>query len=314
MRPCFPKQTSDVLYLTEGGTETEIMYKFGHELPHFAVFPLLENPMAVRDLQNIFEKYLDVVAQSGFTALMSGLDYRASPDWAQLLGYSKNGLAEMQHRSIEFLRNVAKPYEAQINNIFFAGIVGPRGDAYLLNKTITAEESEDYHSVQLQNLKAAQVDFVWVATFNNVPEAIGLSRAAAHIGLPICISFTLDSSYRLRSGPTLKEAIQTVDNETKHHRPDCFGINCSHPLEFEPALENGSWIKRIRSIRPNAAMMEKISLCKLGHLEDGNPTELGGQLGSLAERYPHIDMWGGCCETWETHLKEIALHVSKARK
>ena len=33
-------------YLTEGGTETEIMYKYGFELPQFAMFPLLNNPDA----------------------------------------------------------------------------------------------------------------------------------------------------------------------------------------------------------------------------------------------------------------------------
>jgi S-methylmethionine-dependent homocysteine/selenocysteine methylase len=313
MMTLFPEQKSDVFYLTEGGTETEIMYKFGHELPHFAMYPLLDNPKAVQDLELIFHKYLDLVAQSGFSALMGGLDYRASPDWAQLLGYSHDGLVEMQHRSIEFLRNVAKPYENQIAEILYVGIVGPRGDAYSLNKTISAEEAEDYHSVQLATLKDAKVDFVWAATFNNVPEAVGVSRAAARKGLPICISFTLDNSHRLQSGPTLKEAIQTVDAEAGEYRPTCFGINCSHPLEFEPALEPGDWIERVRNIRPNATMMEKISLCKLGHLEDGNPVELGQQMGSLAKRYPHIDMWGGCCGTWETHLAEIAKNIAVTR-
>ena len=300
-------------YLTEGGTETEIMYKFGHKLPHFAMYPLLDDPEAVQDLKRMFQKYFEAVAESGFSAFVGGLDYRASPDWAKLLGYSSDGLADMQHRSIEFLRDVAKPYENQIPEILFVGIVGPRGDAYSLNKTITAEESEDYHSVQLETLKEAKVDYVWAATFNNVPEAVGVSRAAARKGLPICISFTLDNSHRLQSGPTLKEAIQTVDAETGEYRPTCFGINCSHPLEFEPALEPGDWIERVRNIRPNATMMEKISLCKLGHLEDGNPVELGQQMGSLAKRYPHIDMWGGCCGTWETHLAEIAKNVAVTR-
>ena len=304
------RQKEGDLYITEGGTETEIMYKFGHELPHFAMYPLLDNPKAVQDLKFMFQKYLDVVAQSGLSALMGGLDYRASPDWAQLLGYSLEGLAEMQHRSIEFLRDAAKPYEKQIPSILFAGIVGPRGDAYSLNKTITAEESEDYHSVQLETLNDANVDMVWAATFNNVPEAIGVSRAASRIGLPICISFTLNSSHRLQSGPTLKEAIQSVDTEAGGQKPTCFGINCSHPLEFEPALEPGTWVERIRNIRPNAAMMEKISLCRLGHLEDGDPVELGEQMGALARCYPHIDMWGGCCGTWDTHLMEIAKNVA----
>lgn len=306
----FPEQESNVYYITEGGTETEIMYKYGHELPHFAMYPLLDNPKAVQDLELMFQKYLDTVTQSGCSALMGGLDYRASPDWAKLLGYSHNGLAEMQYRSIEFLKDAAKPYKGQIPSILFVGIVGPRGDAYSLNKTITAEESEDYHSVQLTTLKEANVDLVWAATFNNVPEAVGVSRAAARIGLPICISFTLVSSHRLQSGPTLKEAIQSVDTEAGANKPTCFGINCSHPQEFEPALEPGNWIERIRNIRPNAAMMEKISLCRLGHLEDGDPIELGEQMGALAKRYAHIDMWGGCCGTWEKHLEEIAKNLA----
>lgn len=306
----FPGQERGTLYLTEGGTETEIMYKHGHELPHFAMYPLLDNPNAVADLKVMFEKYLDTVAESGFSALMGGLDYRASPDWGKLLGYSPEGLSEMQHRSIEFLREVAQPYQKQISDILIVGIVGPRGDAYSLNKTITPEESEDYHSEQLATLKDTDVDFVWAATFNNVHEAIGLSRAAYQVGLPLCISFTLDGSHRLKSGPTLKEAIQAVDSEAGTHRPTCYGINCSHPLELEPALEPGDWIERVRNIRPNAAMMEKISLCRLGHLEDGDPFELAEQMGSLAMRYPHIDMWGGCCGTWDTHLKEIVRKIS----
>jgi methionine synthase I (cobalamin-dependent) len=60
-------------------------------------------------------------------------------------------------------------------------------------------------------------------------------------------------------------------------------------------------------------MMDKVSLCKLGHLEDGNPVELGEQMGDLARRYPHIDIWGGCCGTWETHLDAIADNVATIR-
>jgi S-methylmethionine-dependent homocysteine/selenocysteine methylase len=313
MQNHFPEQTKDILYLTEGGSETEIMYKFGYELPQFAMFPLLDDPDAAAAMAGMFERYLDTAAEHGFAAMMGGLDYRASPDWGQLLGYSREGLAEMQHRSIDFLRSIAGPYAGQVAKILIVGVVGPRGDAYSLNKTITAAEAEDYHSVQLETLKQADIDLVWGATFNNIPEAVGLSRAAARIGLPLNISFTLDSTHRLKSGPSLKEAIETVDAEAGEARPDFYGINCSHPFEFEPALEPGDWFERVRSLRPNAAMMDKISLCKLGHLEEGDPVELGQLMGQLARRYPHIDVWGGCCGTWETHLNEIARNVSAVR-
>jgi homocysteine S-methyltransferase len=69
----------------------------------------------------------------------------------------------------------------------------------------------------------------------------------------------------------------------------------------------------VRCLRPNAAMMDKISLCTLGHLETGDPAELGELMGGLARQYPHIDMWGGCCGTWDTHLDQMARNVLAAR-
>ena len=43
MKSPFPTQEEGLLYLTEGGSETEIMYRYGYELPEFAMFTLL-NP------------------------------------------------------------------------------------------------------------------------------------------------------------------------------------------------------------------------------------------------------------------------------
>jgi S-methylmethionine-dependent homocysteine/selenocysteine methylase len=131
--------------------------------------------------------------------------------------------------------------------------------------------------------------------------------------VPIYISFTLDGTNKLKSGPSLREAIEAVDAEAGDLRPDFYGVNCSHPFEFMPALEPGDWIERVRSFRPNAAIMDKISLCKIGHLEEGDPVELGQLMGQLALHYPHIDVWGGCCGTWEKHLTEIAHNVSESR-
>ena len=310
----FPQQQPGLNYLTEGGQETEIMYKYGFDLPHFAMLPLLDDLRAMAELRGMYGRYLDTAARHGFGVLMGGLDYRASPDWASLLGYRGDALADVQLRAIDFLRDVATPYQGQVPAILYAGIIGPRGDAYELNRTITADEAEDYHSEQLANLAKADVDLVEAMTFNSVDEVIGLARAATSIGLPLSVSFTLDNStQRLVSGPTLKDAIETVDAQAGEARPAFYGINCSHPLEFMPAIEPGGWFERVRVLRPNAAMMDKISLCTLGHLEVGDPAHLGELMGGLARQYPHIDMWGGCCGTWDTHLEEIARNVRSVR-
>jgi S-methylmethionine-dependent homocysteine/selenocysteine methylase len=295
--------------LTEGGTETELLYKYGFELPQFALFPLLDNPQAVSQMREMFRSYLDVAARYKMCALMGGLDYRASPDWGELLGYSPQSLAEANLRSIEFLREIAREYVSDIPDILIEGLIGPRGDAYERNASITEHEAEDYHSVQLETLKKANVDLALAITFNNIPESVGVARAAAKIGVPLAISLTLDSTSKLSSGPSLVEAITEIDRDTDHS-PEFYLVNCSHPVEYEPAIEPGDWINRVRGVRPNASSMEKMALCQIGHLEDGDPVELGEQCGDLARRYPHMDIWGGCCGTWNRHLDEIAKNVA----
>lgn len=309
MASAFPQQRPGVQYLTEGGQETEILYKYGFDLPHFAMFPLLDDGRAMAALREMYERYLDTAAAHGFGALMAGMDYRASPDWAELLGYSPIALDDMQLRAIGFLRDVAKPYLDQLPAVMVAGIVGPRGDAYTFDQRMTVEQAQDYHSTQIATLAKAEVDLVEAMTFNSVPEAVGVALAAAGVGLPASISFTLDSNHRLHSGPTLREAIESVDAQCGYDRPAFDGINCSHPLEFLPAIESGSWFERVRSLRPNAAMMDKIALCTLGHLESGDPVDLGRRMGAISQQHPHIDIRGGCCGTWDTHLDEIARNV-----
>ena len=301
-----PAVEPGTFFLTEGGTETEIMYRHGFELPEFAMFPLLENPKAVVAMRRVISDMLDVAAEFGLSFMLTGLDYRASPDWGAKLGYSPAGLAEANIASIEFLREIAKPYAGQIPQLLIGGCIGPRGDAYSLNRKITAEDAEEYHSVQLETLRTAGVDYACAMTFNNIPEAVGVARAAAKIGVPLSISLTLDSSSHLRSGPSLAQAITEIDAQTGEAAPDYYLLNCSHPLEYEPAMEPGDWAKRLRGVRPNASPMDKIALCKLGHIEDGDPVELGQQVQDLTKRYPHMDIFGGCCGTGHNHLREIA--------
>lgn len=51
-------------------------------------------------------------------------------------------------------------------------------------------------------------------------------RAAAAIGLPVGLSLSLTTESRLRSGPTLREAIETIDERTGGGAA-WFGTNCS---------------------------------------------------------------------------------------
>lgn len=124
----------------------------------------------------MYTRYLDVAARHGFCPLMGGLDYWASQDWAAVLGYSPDALAEMQLRSIDFLRDVAKPYVEQVPAIYFVGIVGPRGDAYTADRAITADEAEDHQGEQ-RSTRACRRRSGGSHDLHNIPEAVGLAVA-----------------------------------------------------------------------------------------------------------------------------------------
>lgn len=308
-----PQAQDGVLYLTEGGFETELMYLHGFELPCFAAFTLLDTPAGTQALRDLYCRTCDVAAAEGCGVLLGWLNYRASPDWGDQLGLSPEGLREATLRSIDFLAEIRRSYAGQIPDFLIADAIGPRGDAYGTGGTITEDEAEEYHSVQLETLKDSEVDVIWLAAHNNVPEVVGIARAAGALGLEIAVSWTLNTESRLNSGPTAQEAVEAVDAAVPG--PVAWhSINCSHPVEFEPALTGGPWQDRLRCIRPNAAAMDKIALCKLGHLEDGDPVKLGQQMGDVARRFPHFDIWGGCCGTDHRHLGEIVRNVKAARQ
>ena len=299
--------------ITTGGMETWLQYIDGFELQHFCLFDLLNNPKAVVALRDYHRKIIEVAIPHGFGILAEGLHYRASRDWGELIGYSPDSLAEINIRGIEFYKDLAREYESNDNPMPIGGVIGPRGDAYEIGRTPEAAEAEDYHSEQIQTFKSAEADMITAATFSFVEEAIGISRAAKSAEMPLVISFVTNQEGRLSSGPSVQEAIKKVDAATDSS-PIYYMINCSHPLEFEPALEDSEWIKRLGGFMPNAVASDKLSLCTLGHLEDGDPEELGQQMGDLARRFPHMTVWGGCCGTDSRHLGQICMRVHEVRQ
>lgn len=254
----------------------------------------------------MYRRYLEGAAEHQLVPLMGGLDYRASPDWAGKLGISPSGLHEYRLRCIDLLHEAAQPFRGQMPDPLFVGIVGPRGDAYGQDRVMTAEEAEEYHGVQLATLREAGVGLVSAMTLNGVPEAVGLPRAAAAMGLPLTTSWMVDKTSWVREDLALQQAVEAVDQQAGDARPAFYGVNCAHPDEFTPALTDGPWLSRLRSLRPNASRADKLSLCTIAHLEAGDPADLGRQMGALARRLPHVDVWGGCCGTWDDHLRAAA--------
>ena len=306
-------QMSGKMCLTEGGIETYMQYKMGHELRHFCLFELLNNPKALADLRTYHERLIEVALKHKVGAVLDGVHYRTSRDWGELLGYSRQGLKEIVVQGIEFYQSLAKQYETVASPMPVSGVVGPRGDAYAIGRIMSAEEAEDYHAEQLETMKHAGADFATALTFSQVDEAIGVVRAAQALNFPVVVSFALGADGMLKTGRSLAAAIEAVDAQTKNG-PEYYMINCTHPVDFAPAFEApGAWVNRLRGLRPNASSLAHGVLCQLGRLEEGDPVELGQQMADMATRFPKINVWGGCCGTDAKHIDHIAAAVIHAR-
>jgi homocysteine S-methyltransferase len=80
-----------------------------------------------------------------------------------------------------------------------SGGIGPRGDGYKPG-SMTVDEAEAYHNMQISTFKEAQVDLIMATTMNYLAEALGLVKAARHHQVPVVVSFTVETDGDLPTG------------------------------------------------------------------------------------------------------------------
>ena len=297
---------TDRLYLTDGGIETSLIFDEGVDLPHFAAFDLLRHREGRAALARYYEPYLTIAANGGFGFVLESPTWRANPEWADRLGYSSARLTAMNFAAIRFMQSLRYKYQTSDTPIVVSGCVGPRGDGYVAGEVMTPESADAYHDAQIGAMVGASCDLVTALTMTNVPEAVGIARAAARHRVPCVISFTVETDGRLPSGATLEEAIAGVDDAT-NAAPAYYMINCAHPTHFANALTPARpWTARLGGVRANASCRSHAELDGAAELDRGNPPELAAEYQLLAERFSHLHVFGGCCGTDHRHISAIA--------
>ncbi len=293
------------LFLTDGGLETSLIFHQGVDLPHFASFHLMRDEDGRARLTNYSRPFIETARDSGYGFILDTPTWRANPDWGKKLGYSSGALAAANRQAVALMDGLRQEYSGNDFSIVLSGAIGPRGDAYVAGDVMSVDEAAAYHSAQIETFATTTADMVTAFTMNNVPEAAGITRAAQRAGIPVGISFTLETDGRLPAGQTLRDAIDAVDDATGGG-PVYYMINCAHPEHFTPALEEGApWMERLRGIRANASRRSHDELDQSPDLDDGNPRELGEQYRSLRIRFPQITILGGCCGTDHRHVASI---------
>jgi S-methylmethionine-dependent homocysteine/selenocysteine methylase len=304
-RKTLPQLGGD-FFLTDGGIETTLIFLEGQELPDFAAFHLLKTKDGEAALRKYFRTYARLAERFGAGLILESATWRASADWGSKLGYSAKELADANRRAISLLEEIRAESKGKAGKVVISGCLGPRGDGYSPGKTMTAKEAESYHAKQVQIFEDSAADMVTAITMNYVEEAIGITKAAQKAGMPVAISFTVETDGKLPTGQTLREAIDQVDAAASRY-PAYYMINCAHPTHFEQTLEPGeSWTRRIRGVRANASRKSHAELNESPELDAGNPAQFGVEHAQLKKRFKDLHVMGGCCGTDHRHVEQIA--------
>lgn len=289
------------LHLTDGGLETAMIFHEGLELPHFASFTLLERPDGRAAMRRYFNGFLDQAANLGLGYVLDIATWRASEGWGETMGLAPGQIDYLNREAVAFaesLRDAHGQADALIN-----GVIGPHGDAYKPDSVLGPDEAFDYHHRQVGVLADEGVDLVTAMTISSTGEAIGIAEAAQDVGVPVVLSFTVETDGKLLGGMTLAEAITVTDAATSGY-PAWYGINCAHPDHFETEL-HGAWTTRLGLLRANASRQSHAELDTAADLDDGDPEDLARAYAALRQRLPELRVLGGCCGTDLRHVAAI---------
>src|SRR6478736_5264567 len=118
-------QLSAPLTVTDGGLETTLVFHHGIDRP-----------------------YLDLGRRLGAPVVVDTPTWRANLDWGARLGYDAIRLAAVNRRAVEFVSELATNGPGDPVAHVVDGVIGPRGDGYVVGQTMSAAEAAAYHGLQ----------------------------------------------------------------------------------------------------------------------------------------------------------------------
>lgn len=296
--------TTDIPFFTDGGLETTMIFHEGLDLPAFAAFPLLTQETGRAALSRYFDAFLKIAHENRTGFVLDTPTWRASHGWAAETGSTPEAIDRINGQAIRFARDIASVWQAKGVPVVINGAIGPAGDGYVPDNAMTASEAQEYHARQVVSFATAGADMVSGVTMNYVEEAIGIARAAKTVGLPVVISFTVETDGKLPTGQTVADAMAEVDAATGEF-PLYYMINCAHPDHFSAILDGAAWTERLGGFRSNASRMSHEELDNAEDLDDGDPQEFGALHAAMMAGLTNIRVLGGCCGTDHRHIDAV---------
>lgn len=211
------------IVLLDGGTGTELQRRGVYtKLPLWSAEALLHSPNTVID---VHLSYILAGAE-----IIKTNTFRTN--WRTL---AKAGIGEKDEKLTKLAVDLARVAVAAADvktEIYIGGSQAPLEDCYSPNLVPSDDVVLSEHRRWSQNLAKAEVDFIFLETFNTIREGKLALTAANETGLPVFISFTGNNQARLLSGETIADAVKAIEPL----KPSAILFNCMPPEDITKAI------------------------------------------------------------------------------
>lgn len=262
--------------------------------------PLIYDPRARDIMATLYREYMDLAAQAGLPFIACTPTWRAGKERVQQAGIN----TPINQDAAAFLQEIRSTGSTE--RVRIGGQIGCKHDCYQPEAGLSAEQAEPYHAWQLDQLAAADVDFLIAVTLPNVQEALGIARAMAATGLPYIISFVIGRHGHILDGTSLDAAADLIDNSTASS-PLGYMINCAHPSFLNPQNLSPSTLARLIGFQANASSLDHCDLENADDLHVDSIAEWGELMLEFNRSYG-VKILGGCCGTSIEHLQYLVGH------
>lgn len=262
--------------------------------------PLIYDETGRRALNKLYQDYIDIALEAKKPFLM------CTPTWRT----NHSRVIETKIKpginidAVNFLKALRDSQAVGRENIKIGGMIGCKNDCYRPEEGLSAQEAEQFHAWQLDQLKQGGADFLIAETLPSVEEAIGIARAMESTGIPYFISFVISRDGHVLDGTDLNSAMKIIDAATKR-RPLGYMVNCAYPSFLCAATQPPELFKRLVGYMANASSLDQCDLDGSEELHQESTSEWGEVMLEL-NRTHGVKILGGCCGTGTEHLRYIS--------
>ena len=298
--------------LTEGSLIERLRRSSGVSSdPHVEHAGLIYDVRGRARLEELYRGYLDVGRVHDIPMIVSPPTWRAGPDRLRAAGLHERAV---NTDAVRFLADLRQAYGHYARQVFIAGLMGCKHDAYDPRQAIGVEEAVAYHTWQARELSNAGVDVILAATLPALSEALGIAQALSICPTPYMLSFVVRPSGTLLDGTPLHEAVAEIDRQTDR-QPLAFMVNCTHPTVFASALETAAQadagvLTRVVGLQANTSALSPEELDHAEQLAGEEPETFAEGMLDLHRRFG-TKILDGCCGTDERHIAALAERLTR---